>query len=399
MAEDKPYRYNKEGKSPYLLIGLLLVLIIVAGGGLLYIISQRPHAEPPPVPNQTNVTPPKPNQTNVTPVCDDNCILSHAVQDKNLSGCQAIANGSLEQECYVQLSGSLLDACKLVNDTPKRDSCLKSYAKAGMDMALCDLLSSGISECKLSIDMCYGSQEPDLCNALKLSDPAKCMSETSCLLNYSLTKGDEAACGGIQNPVVSAACKSSVLNSDRCSDLAKPAERDYCYELFAIYTNDKYTCTQITTDSSYAIDCYSVFAIREQNYTVCDVFSLDERWACYINYSLGTGDLSACYKIDSLATTNRFKCAFEFAKEYGNPAACEAIDRLNSRDTCYQGSIIYSNENLDWHYCDDISNFEWMNKCYNEAAKKYNDVTLCDRINTPYAREACISAFAVNQTK
>jgi hypothetical protein len=266
-------------------------------------------------------------------------------------------------------------------------------------MSLCDLLSSGKDQCLLAIDSCYGSADPGLCNAIKLSNPSLCQSNASCLLNYSLTKNDANSCEGVQNEVVTAACKSSVLKTDKCSGLSKPAERDYCYELFAIYTNDKYTCTQISASSSYAIDCFSVFAIREQNYTVCNVFSLDERWACYINYSLGTGDLAACYQIDSLATTNRFECAFEFAKKYGNPGACEVIDRLNSRDTCYQGSIIYSNENLDWHYCSDITNFEWMNKCYNEAAKLYHDITLCDKISATYAREACKSAYSVNSSQ
>jgi hypothetical protein len=399
MSEDKPYRYNKEGKSPYVLIAVLLLLIVIVGGGLLYIISQRAPPPPEPTPNITNVTPPKPNITNVTPVCNDDCILADAVKNKNLTACRSISNESVEQDCIVQLSGSLLEACKLVSDPETRDSCLVAFAASLSDISLCDLVSSGKGECRNAVDPCLSSHTPDLCYALKLSDPSKCQSNVSCLVSYSMAKDDLSACDTIQNNVVSAACRSSALNSDQCSGLAKQAERDYCYELFAIYTDNKLTCTRVTPNSAYAVDCYSTFAIRERNYTVCHVFSVDERWACYINYSLATGDLSACEAIDELATTNRFKCAFEYAVKYGNPAACQVIEHLPSRDTCYQGAIIYSSGNLDWQYCDDVINFEWMNKCYNEAAKLYDDIAICDKIEANFAREACKTAYEVNKSK
>jgi hypothetical protein len=408
MAQDKSYRYKQEdGKQTMLLIGVLLVLIVVVGGALVYIITQKgaPSAPPnetgrPPVPppqNVSNVT----NITNVTGQCDDQCLLDRAVQNKNFSDCQGISAEALEQDCYGQLSDVSLDACKALSDQAKRKACVTAFAVADDDIALCELLSEGKDECRLAADPCYNAEDKTMCNVLRDNNPSLCGINSTCLLNYSVTKKNSTSCSLIQNTVAATACLSAVQYTDKCSDLSMQAEKDYCYQLFAVYANDYLTCTQITTNSAYALECYSVFAARLHNLSVCDRggFGLNERWACYTNYSLATGDLSGCEEIDELATTNQFRCSFEYAKKYGNPAACQIIGSLASRSTCYEGAIIYSNQNLDWHFCDDVTSFDWRNKCYTESAKLYDDVSLCDNIAEDFAKESCRNSYAVNKAK
>lgn len=412
MAQEKPYSFKDDDeKKTALLIGILLVLIFVVGSALIYIITHKgggvqnveppkanqtskPHAQ-----NLTNIT----NITNATYQCDDTCLLERAVRDKNLSECQQILAEAIRQECYGQLSNYSLDACKALSDVIKRKSCVTMFAIANKDIMLCDLLVQGKDECMLAVDPCYNATEnaeKALCNALQSSNPSLCGSDSMCLLNYSFIKKNSSSCSLIQNAVVSTACISAVGYTDKCSDLPKGAEQDYCYELFAVYTDDYLTCTQITPNSVYALNCYSFFAATLHNLSICDRddLGLNEKWSCYTNYSLNTGDLSGCEKIHKLATTSRFWCAFEYAKKYGNPAACEIISELGSRSTCYQGAIIYSNQNLDWQYCDDITNFNWMNKCYTESAKLYNDVSICERISDYYSRESCKSSYATNKS-
>lgn len=398
MAEDRTYRYNKEdGKKTTIIIAALLLAVIIVGGLLLYVISQKGAEAKPP---EQNITPPPPplpaNETpeNVTPACDDQCLYSQGVSQKNLSACHQISSAPVQQSCYEQLSSSSIEACRLVADEGKKNSCVTAFAVSERDMTICDLLDAeGMEACRNAVDPCFGKD--DLCRALQSSDPSRCGTNSTCILDYSTTKKDAASCSLIQNNVLLAACLSIVQDSDKCDDLAKDAEKDYCYQLFAIYTDDYLTCTQITYDTVYAVDCFSAFAVSMQNLSICDNdrLGLDNKWACYTNYALGSGDLSGCQNIHELATTNRFKCSFEYAKKYGNPAACQVIKNLPSRDTCYQGAIIYSNENLNWLYCDDVINFEWMNKCYTEAAKLYDDVTICEKIEADFAEEACVIAY------
>jgi hypothetical protein len=405
MAEGRNYRFrDSDGKKTILLIGVLVVLILVIGGALIYVIGQKGSAPPPP---PVNNTPPPVNitgQTNQTepppPVCDDSCILAGAVSSVNATACQGISDNGTRESCYEQLSNQSLEACRSVSDQSILGYCMTSFAVAGGDITLCDSLAQGRDSCRMAVDPCLEAQDANLCRAMQAGDPSLCSQNTSCLLNYSITKGDTSSCSLIQNSVVAKACVSSILDSDRCYELPLISERDYCYELFAIYSNDSLTCTQISSDNTYMLDCLSTFAVRSGDLAVCDYskLELDSRWACYTNYSLGTGDITGCQSIHPLATTNRFKCSFEFAKKYGDPSACQVIQSLSTRETCYQGAIIYSNQNLDWRTCGNVTNFEWMNKCYGEAAKKENDIGICDYIADSSSKEACKIAFSVNNT-
>ncbi len=406
MAQEKKYAFKKEdNKSSILLIGVLLVLIVIVGSALVLFIKDRmaDGGEPliPPIlpnvtePNITNVT----NVTDVLP-CDDQCLYERAIRDKNFSDCRSINDTTLAQECYEQLSDVSLDACMAVEDETKRKNCITAFAIAEDDVTLCDLLDVGREECKEEVDPCLTAEEQDLCYALKNEDPSECQGDKDCLLDYSITMEDTEACDLIQHPAAVEGCKSVIEKRDRCPDLAITSERDYCYEIYAIYSNDVSYCPRITGNTEYALDCYSIFAAREGNISVCDRddFYLDMKWDCYTNYSLLSGDLEGCRQIHELAPTHRFACAFEYAKKYGNPAACDVIVRTSSRSTCYQGAIIYSNENLDWSYCDDILDFDWRNKCFSEAAKLYDDVSLCDYITVEYAQEACRIAYEAHKS-
>jgi len=400
-AEPEIYRYSREqAKPPILLIGILLVLILIIGGGLLVFLSQKP-VGPGPGP-EPNVTPPAnqtPNVTNVTNVtlCDDACHYGRAIEQENLSDCRLIEEDRLEQECYYQLSQASLEACKELTDVAKKSSCVTSFAVAGKDLTLCDLITAGRDECRLAVDPCTNAADRTLCLALLNKNPSLCGNDT-CLLNYSMSSRNSSACGMINETVMSKACMSAIKLTDKCTDLPTLAERDYCYQLYAIYSSDYLVCSQISSGSDYAVDCYSYFAALRGNIAICDIFQLNERWDCYTHYALTSGDLDGCRSVDPLATTHRFNCVFEYAKKYGNVAACDAIEQLSSRNTCYQGTTIYSNQNLNWTYCKDVINFDWRNKCFTEAAKLYNNISICDYTQDGYADEACIMAYEANKT-
>jgi hypothetical protein len=313
-----------------------------------------------------------------------------------------IANTTLSPYCFGQLSNDSLPACLALNEGDRKTSCVIAFALAQKNISLCDSLSQSRSQCRLVVNPCLAADDKNLCAALQGNDPAKCMNSSACLLNYSVTKNDEETCKLIQDDVFFRACTTAVSGSDWCSYLDQPAKKDYCYELSAIAGNDVMTCTQITGGSTYSLDCFSTFAAKMNNLSICDMdnLSLDVLWQCYTNYSLITGNLSGCQKIHPLATTNTYRCASLYAQKWGDPSACQLItDTLTQRATCYEGSIIYFNRNLNWRKCGDIINFDWGNKCYTEAAKIYNDSSLCNYIETDFARTSCISSYSANQSK
>ncbi len=407
MAQPKTYRYNREERNKTIaLIGVLLVLIVVIGGALIYIISQRAPATVTPA-NQTNTTSPPviiinaSNGTNVTPSCDDQCMLAKAVSDQSFSECQQLSSEGLRQSCYSQLSSVSLGACEALSNSTARDSCVTAFAVSQNDTTICDALTGGKQSCQLAVNPCANAADKPLCSALSSSDASKCGTDQGCLLNYSLTAKNSSACALIQDQVTADACASGVTYTDKCSGLPQISQRDLCYQLYATYSNNYLECLQITRESSYATDCFSYFAAKLQNMTICNYFTLDQKWACLRQYSLYSGDINGCKAIDPLASTNRFLCAFNYSIKFGDPSACQVITQnLGEVSTCYQGAIIYSNQNLDYHNCANVTDFVWQNACYTAAAKLDNNVAICNYITADFAKQSCQDAYAayVNRT-
>ena len=396
---------NTEGTKTIILIAVLLVLIVFIGGALFFVImSKGGTTHPPPPVNNTNQTvpiiPPKnvtvANSTNVTPICDDQCHLASALKERNFSECQLVHDASVSQNCYLQLSNESLDACKALSDQGAKDACLRGFALN--DSALCGLLPDALKkQCTALSDACSLPQS-SLCQALKGKDPGRCGSDFQCVMNYSTATGDASACSKLKDIVQSKACSSVNLGTDQCSDLTLDSQKNYCYELYAIYSDKALVCTQINGDNVYSLDCVSHFAAERRDLSICDSdsLSLNSLWACYINYSLSTGDLAGCVKIDALATTNKYTCSSAFAQKFGDPTACQLIvNSLDQRSTCYQGAILYYNQNLDWTKCAGITNQDWKSSCYTQAAKLDSNVSLCDLIDSDYGKQGCRDSYAL----
>jgi hypothetical protein len=298
------------------------------------------------------------------------------------------------------MSNVSLAACEAVADGATKQSCITSFAVSTNNISLCGQAANR-TVCRLAVDPCADAADPVLCSALDKSDPSLCDSDAACLLNYSFDKGSASSCNLISDPAVATACSATVKNQDDCYGLSLQAQQDYCHELYATYTDNYSICASISSDSSYSLSCLSSFAASLHNFSICNQggLSLDSLWACYINYSLATGDLTGCQQIASLATTNLYTCVSGYANKFGDPAACNLINiTLSERDTCYEGAIIYQNSNLNWSDCAGILDADWENECYAQAAILQNDSSICDHATGTGAMQNCLNAYAVNQT-
>jgi hypothetical protein len=271
---------------------------------------------------------------------------------------------------------------------------------AGGNLSLCSLAANSTA-CQLAVDPCADAADPALCGALAKNDPLLCASDTPCLLNYSIGKGNASSCNLISDPVVATACASAINNRDECGGFSLQVQQDYCRQLYAAYAGNYSLCSMISSGSPYSLNCLSSFAASAHNISICnqDGLAFDSLWECYINYSLATGDLSGCQQIASAAATNFYACASEYANKFGDPAACNIINvTLTERATCYEGTILFENSNLNWSDCAGVLDSDWVNECYLQAAIIQNDSSICDHAVGTDAVQNCLSAYAANQT-
>jgi hypothetical protein len=160
--------------------------------------------------------------------------------------------------------------------------------------------------------------------------------------------------------------------------------------MYANLSDDPLICTLINPDTLYSFNCFSHFALKEEDLSICDYLSLDYRWDCYSNYSFVTKDLSGCKNINKLATTSRFRCFYDYAKSYGDPSACDYINDPSPTITCYVGAMM-NNTNLDYSTCSGVVVTQWRNKCYMQSAILNENPSLCNMIETESERNNCLS--------
>jgi len=336
---------------------------------------------------------------NETEFCDDECLYQKAVSEVDIKYCEWMLNETYEQECYEAIANESTDACLRVLAIGGLEKCIVENVNRTGDISLCENLNDEkIIECKALFEPCYAygnTTDQRICLALKNDNPEYCEQDPVCLLNYSLEVADKTICDSITGYIAErTACKSIHDMQDYCVNLQSVAEMEYCWELYAIATDQPLLCTQITTESQYALECYSYFAAKNDDLSFCDAqnIQLNDRWNCYTAYTLSTGDLSGCDAIDRLASTHMFNCYFQYGKKYGNPQACAMMDDPGFANTCYVG-VIMNNTNLDWEYCAGVVVTDWRNKCYTQSAQIEMDISLCDFITTGPERQLCINSY------
>ncbi len=396
-------RPDGNGKEKLKMIGIGVAAIIAIFVIISIVLFLRPgEAGPPPEeeekpPPETEITENETTEENITEVCDDNCLYEKALDEKDLKYCEWMLNVSLEEACYAAIAYENLDACLKVKDEGIFSDCVMAHAESTGNMSICDHLEGDKElECRQILEPCYLYEGTEMrnCLALKNDDISYCEGDDKCLFNYSIEKNDILVCEDISGEGIRTACISVLEDRDRCAGLSSQQKKEYCWQLYAIHTDNKWVCTQIISESQYALECFSHFAVKtnDVNFCTADNLELDYLWKCYSAYSLGTGDITGCEKINTLARTNLFNCYFEYGKKYGDPTACDALYEFGMSDTCYVGTIL-NNTNLRLENCKDIRVKEWRNRCYTETAKLNNDVSICNNIDEKLERDACKSAY------
>ena len=343
--------------------------------------------------NETEIT------ENETELCDDDCLYNKAVSEADIKYCEWMLNETYMEECYVSIAGVNIEACLKVKEPEIYWNCIIENVNRTGDILICEnLTDEKIIECKALFESCYEEEnltDRRLCLALKNNDPIYCENDPMCLLDYSLEVADKSVCDTITDYIAErTACKSIHDGQDYCVNLDSVAEKEYCWELYAIATDQPLMCTQITTESQYALECYSYFAAKTNNLDFCnaDNIQLNDRWDCYTAYTLTTGNLSGCDAINRLASTHMFNCYFEYGKLYGNPQACAMMDDPGFANTCYVG-VIMNNTNLNWEYCDGVAVEDWKNKCFTQSAQVERDISICDFIVKAPERQICTDSY------
>ncbi|MBS3067749.1 hypothetical protein J4450_03535 [Candidatus Micrarchaeota archaeon] len=382
-SKGKKYKYmkpvEKQKRKVYTNLGTVVVILIITIAIFFLFFGKKPADN-----GSTNIAIPnvtKPN-VSVSTVCDDDCQLQNALSTKVATTCDSISNETKKQDCFVALATDSVEACLKLADYSQKKTCVGSHAVKLDNLDLCSNLEMDDRRpCIEKVDSCFYKKldEKPLCKALANNNYSFCEKNEECIFAYAQQTVNAEACADLGIRFKQNACVSIALKKDECNGLPKDDEIDACRALYAVKTDRPGACDDLTKkDTIYAVNCYAHFAKRDKNPAVCDGVELLKRWDCYKKYAIETSDLQGCIQITRYAPIAKEHCFIDVGKEYGNPQACEYLNfDPGSRDVCYRASI-QDNLKLRHENCANLSSDEWDVRCYTNAAKLEQNVTVCD---------------------
>lgn len=189
-----------------------------------------------------------------------------------------------------------------------------------------------------------------------------------------------------------------------CQNMTYAYEKDLC--TLEVLTkiegaaNDTAFCAKFQTPRLGDV-CYSMIAMSEGDYSVCDHVS-GQRDLCYYLVAVNASDADGCVRI--VDTSGRDECFLQVAKSTNNSLLCENVLDSLVTDACYlaiatstgdsllcekmsddTGSTVISKDECyakaaggDLSVCDRIERYDLKGKCYGEAAAASGNLSICD---------------------
>ena len=164
-------------------------------------------------------------------------------------------------------------------------------------------------------------------------------------------------------------------------------ELDLCIEDIAKDEDNIFICDRINK-KSYQWACYSGFAQRRNDSSICDVIDGNSyhKIICYEAISKKNMDPSMCEKMKDVPSE---RDGYDYDVCYGNiatlkndPSYCEKIIQDRAKGQCYSYFGFTTN---DMSYCDILRKYEegrhlLLNNCYIQHAIKKRDKSICEKV-------------------
>jgi hypothetical protein len=297
-------------------------------------------------------------------------------------------------DCILPLSNDSLSNCLQLTAYENKILCLTHLAYATDNITICDLMGPDERQ------PCLEDLSPPCTFVLDADEKARCFAfayqnytlcrDDECLLDYAFEFSEEEACRLIESEPRMNGCLSATKHRDMCKDL-EGSNKDLCYYIYALGDGSPRMCYYINGkyETEMALQCFTHFAIEDLNPSLCSAVLVTNRWACYTDYAIETGDKGGCYAIDTRAEASREDCFEQYAYAYDDLLSCNEIETPYVRQICYS-ALIFDPEEITLAECNGITLPEWKDKCFQELARQEDSQTYCNYIVSQTVKDNCI---------
>lgn len=390
----KDYKFQPKGSgdNKLLVTGGIVFLVVVIAVAFMYFNNKDFDKKN--LNFDKNIT----GQKNLSQICDDACYMALGTNGYDFESCKKISDDGKRQTCFEFIGNKSIDACLSVVDNSKRENCIFNYALVNKNIDACQKIETSLPKqiCSSTVDKCYykTGYEKTICMALDRGDYRFCNGNETCLLDYAYGSKDASGCGILDTEAKIAACNSLSKEKNSCADLGYKTKIGLCNSIYAIWTNQSSYCNNIDPETSYAVDCYSHFAVLDKNKNYCANLAFNSEWTCYSRYSWETGDLTGCMFIEDLASFSKTSCFVNYARDMRDPSACTYLNDTYSKVNCYVASITANlTKPIPETNCLNIDQSSWKSKCYTYSAIQNNDSGICAGVPSDTEKANCYSKF------
>lgn len=325
----------------------------------------------------------------------DECFMGQALAKKDATLCSRMYSAKKVDECIGKLVPGI--GCSRLLLSEDKDDCYYGIARKGNSTGACADISSVQTQqqcirelsppCELETGAAKGK-----CLAYEKNDFSYC-TDDGCRYSFAVDKGSYNACLAMGEGAEKYACMAIVMGEPgRCDNAKTVPVQDLCTQLVAVQTGKISACMRATLGSDYRNGCYTQFAVRERNFTLCALaYPEVARDKCYVDVAKDAGLFESCAQV--VNSLNREGCYIVSAKANGNPLACSGVSMGKQRGDCY-GGVILSGNKIDVAYCANIDDAIWKDKCYSRMAPMYGDKSLCEKVVGSDERRNCLANFA-----
>lgn len=321
--------------------------------------------------------------------------MQKALDEQNAFYCLKVPV-EMQDECLLPLSNVSLQNCMMLVKYDYEKECLWHHAYAERDTSICDLMRGS------DVDDCVRAIAPPCTLETEEASKGRCLAflhgnytycrDDQCFFDFATQNRQSAACSGIQNDIKMDVCTAVIEGGNPCNEY-KESNKDLCYYMMAIGKNSTSYCYNINGffTAEIAYQCFLHFALQNDNKDICEGVGLNNRWNCYMNYSIEKHDLSACRAVDPRAEASRNMCFDRFARTFFQASACNEMNYTSiSKTNCY-AYVIMAAPSLDFWDCNNVQMPEWRDRCFTNMATLEKNMEYCGYVEDASMKQLCLS--------
>ena len=301
--------------------------------------------------------------------------------------------------CLINIASYRADIkiCDQLTDvtTKMKQDCYEAVARNSKDSAICDIITNKYAKQNCYNSVARNSGDMNLCNKITTKSI-----RDHCLRAITVEAGDIASCKLQQSQEAIDNCileiNKTKKDPDVCRQITTSHIHDYCIDILVKDSNDTKLCELYKNDTKKST-CYQDFAEDKADVELCYMIPDDkEQYNCVKFFVTTKDNLNFCENLSNIFYQN--KCYVYCAKKFPDLTICDRIEIDEDKPSLGQQPLDeclsnYAYTDPSEELCERINAEKYKMVCYSSLARKTGNKDYCSLISNELLRNSCLGIY------